>query len=164
MSPSEFHRMNDCYFSETGAELSPAERGRLEAIDNPCLATNQLIKAIESVKTNHPELNKDLDMHFSDLFRGIEDYVALVRYGNTLRKRDDFKIDDRCRQLDKSRKITHNFLLTQIKIVRTFLIECGYQARFLPDYVSLDNRETVTVWAKEVYLALAQLKEEFKKN
>lgn len=169
MNPTDFFRDETLYDSETGVELPPEKIARLEIINGSCQATSLLVEAIQTVKETIIDKQLLAGFHycFNELFELIGDYIVLISRFNSSKARtgsDSYEVDE-LKRLDESRKIKHDALISQIKITERFLVnKCNYRKSIVPEQVILEQRETVTIWAKEVYLCLAQIKEEFKKN
>ncbi len=169
MSPSDFFRNDTNYDPETGVELAPEAIAKLEIINGSCQATSLLVGVIQTVKETITDKQLLAGFHycFSELFELIGDYLVLISCFNSSKARvgsDNYEVDE-LKRLDEGRKIKHDALISQVRIVERFLVnQCNYRKNIVPKQVILEQRETVTIWAKEVYLSLTQLKEEFKKN
>ena len=151
MSPSEFLR-NSSYGIH--GELSTKELVNLAVVENYSAAV-QTIKKIWEDNRNNAMLKTLLN----SLFEYIGEYVELVGQFNLVNhgKEDLTEIA----RIDSARTIKHNALMDEIKIINRYLLnQCRYNKGILPKGVYLNQRESITLWAKEIFIDLAEIKRE----
>lgn len=151
MSPSEMWRSDEY---DANGEVSIKEIVNLESAKNYCDAV-QIIKGVFDDYAGNVVLKKLVE----NLFEYIAEYIELISQFNIINStKEDL---GELKRIDESRRIKHEALMDQIKIVNRFLSKnFNNNQGILPKNIYLSKRESITIWAKEIYIDLSELKRE----